>query len=310
MPDRFIFQPYWYGRFGNRMHEYAYGSTYSKINNIVFYVSSNWEGSRLFKKQYHKVVEDDRIKKFVKRFRMINDNSIGKSLKKIIPTISRISPQEDGYKHCDSPIFYADHCAYSEKIYKRMSKDFLLEVFEFSDEVKDTESYKYWENRRGTYDIAHLRRGDISNIKLNKKGKQTYSTISKDSYYNTFEKYNFNPESIIWVSDDMEKKWHKNRGSSAFFGYKYPVGSLYKRGFIFDWLNDFLAIYFARTIFRANSSFSWWASFLSPTAKIYSPVLDQLVVYGIDGKKEIDVEFVEGNHPHWMYDTCDIFIPK
>lgn len=310
MSDNFIFQPYWYGRFGNRMHEYAYGSTYSKINNIDFYISSNWEGSRLFKNQYHKVVEDDRVKKCVKRFRMISDSNIGKSLRKAIPTIERIKPQDDGYKSYDSPIFYADHCAYSEKIYERMSRSFLLEVFEFSDEVKDTESYKYWEGKSGSYDVAHLRRGDISDIKLNKKGRQTYSVISKDSYYRAFEKYNFNPESIIWVSDDMIKKWHKDRKPSTFFGSKYPVGSLYRKGFIFDWLNDFLAIYFARTIFRANSSFSWWASFLSSTAKIYSPVLDQLVVYGVDGNKEIDVEFVEGNYPHWMNGVCDIFIPE
>ncbi len=69
---------------------------------------------------------------------------------------------------------------------------------------------------------------------------------------------------------------------------------------MFDWLDDFLKLYFARTIFRANSSFSWWAATLSPTAKVFSPVIDQPHIYGVDGMKEITVDFVEGNHPHWL----------
>ena len=69
---------------------------------------------------------------------------------------------------------------------------------------------------------------------------------------------------------------------------------------MFDWLDDFLKLYFARTIFRANSSFSWWAATLSPTAKVFSPVIDKHHIYGVDGMEEITVDFVEGNHPHWL----------
>ena len=71
-------------------------------------------------------------------------------------------------------------------------------------------------------------------------------------------------------------------------------------GSSFDWLDDFLKLYFARTIFRANSSFSWWAAMLSPTAKVFSPVIDTNHIYGVDGVEEITVDFVEGNHPHWL----------
>ena len=70
---------------------------------------------------------------------------------------------------------------------------------------------------------------------------------------------------------------------------------------MFDWLDDFLKLYFARTIFRANSSFSWWAATLSPTAKVFSPVVDRCHIYGVDGMEKITVDFVEGNHPHWLY---------
>jgi hypothetical protein len=77
---------------------------------------------------------------------------------------------------------------------------------------------------------------------------------------------------------------------------------------LFDWLEDFLRLYFARTIFRANSSFSWWAAFLSPCARVFSPVIDKRHIYGVDGLEEIDVDFIEGNHPHWMYNNADIRI--
>ncbi len=70
---------------------------------------------------------------------------------------------------------------------------------------------------------------------------------------------------------------------------------------MFDWLDDFLRIYFARTVFRANSSFSWWACFLSPYSQAYAPVLDKRVVYGRDSLDEVDFEFVKGNYPHWTY---------
>jgi len=80
------------------------------------------------------------------------------------------------------------------------------------------------------------------------------------------------------------------------------MGAEYQEGIVFDWLEDFLRLYFARTVFRANSSFSWWACFLSPTATVYSPVLDNQIIYGRDDKtEEIEAYFVKGNQPHWMY---------
>jgi hypothetical protein len=39
---------------------------------------------------------------------------------------------------------------------------------------------------------------------------------------------------------------------------------------------------------------------LSPTAKVFSPVIDTNHIYGVDGTEEITVDFVEGNHPHWL----------
>ena len=109
------------------------------------------------------------------------------------------------------------------------------------------------------------------------------------------------------MSDDYSGKWHPDRTEGIRGGWSYPVGSEYLGPeLVFDWLADFLKLYFARTIFRANSSFSWWASFLSPTATTFSPVLHRQVIYGRDSLEEVDYEFVEGNQPHWMYGCDDI----
>jgi hypothetical protein len=50
---------HWNGRFGNRLHQYAYGATYAKVNDMDFQLPSEWEGTHIFKNQKHSVVEDD-----------------------------------------------------------------------------------------------------------------------------------------------------------------------------------------------------------------------------------------------------------
>lgn len=46
----------------------------------------------------------------------------------------------------------------------------------------------------------------------------------------------------------------------------------------------------------------------SAEMRVFSPVIDKAYVSGVDGLQEIDVEFVEGNHPHWMFNNADICI--
>jgi len=309
----FILLAHWNGRFGNRMHQYAYGATYSKLNNVPFYLPSDWEGTHLFKNQYHTVLEDDELRLNINQTHP-DLNSISfrtQSIQKLYPNTKQIHPEMYDQNYIDHgvPVFFDSVCAYSNTIFDLMSKNYLLEIFEFSDKVKNTEAYKYWSKFQGKYDIVHLRRDDISNIEYNRQNVQGYSVISKESYYKAFEKFNYNPDNIVWVSDDHTNKWHTNRTKTPNFGWVYPIGSIYNDEYVFDWLEDFLKLYFARTIFRANSSFSWWASFLSPTAKIYSPVIDKQVIYGKGNEGiEIDVDFVEGNHPHWMYNNSNIII--
>jgi hypothetical protein len=306
-----IILAHWNGRFGNRIHQYAYGVTYSKMFNVPFYLPSDWEGTHLFKKQYHTVIEDDTLRLEINQTHPdLNTISFRtQAVQKVYPNAKHIHPEmvDQNYKDHGVAVLFDSVCAYSSTVFAPMSKDYLLEVFEFSDEVKETESYKYWSNKKGTYDIAHLRRDDIANASYNKYNPQGYSVVSKESYIKAFEKFGYDPDKVEWTSDDVTGRWHQREAKS--FGWTYPMGSNYRQGLVFDWLEDFLRLYFARTIFRANSSFSWWACFLSPTATVYSPVLDKQLIYGRDGiEEEIDVEFVLGNHPHWMYGNDDIII--
>lgn len=306
-----IISSQWVGRFGNRMHQYAYGVTYAKKNDVEFLVPSEWEGTKLFKNQYHSLVCEDAQN--ILRSSDLSREERNDVIKKYYPNVEVVYPDRGifSYESLENPVCFDDICAYSNTIFSKMSKKDLLEIFEFSDEVKNTEAYKYWESKSGTYDIAHLRRDDIANVEYNKVNTQGYSVISKSSYVNVILQNGFNLSKIEWTSDDHLKKWHKDRPDTEMFGWEYPEGSNYRSEKIFDWLEDFLRLYFARTIFRANSSFSWWAGFLSPTATVYSPVLDKQVVYGLNGVlEEIRVNFVKGNHPHWMYNGPDINIPE
>ena len=301
----FILPSCWSGRFGNRMYQYLYAYQYSKINKVDMVLMSEWEGSRLFKNKPYRLIENGIKEEIV--LNRLRKNDLDPSIELLIksyPNITQVIPNSDiPYAYSGSPSAFCSGCFYSEEIFKPMSKKDILWLFEFSDEVKKLKSYKHWESKAGTYDVAHLRRDDVSSPEFNQKYIQWYSTISIDSYLRAFKKFGFDEGQVEIISDDYTKKWHKDRKDSDLLGWVYPEGSVYSPDVIFDWLDDFLKMYFARTIFRANSSFSWWAAFLSPTAKIYSPVINESKIYGKDNLfEEIDVDFVEGNSPHWFYE--------
>ena len=306
-----IFSSHWIGRFGNRMHQYAYGMTYSRLNNVPYVLPSYWEGTKLFKNPNLKVLNES----IQTELNGVKDEKCESELRKNVirkyyPDVKFINPTDEleNYSVQEKPSCFDNLCAYHESIFSKMSRKHLLEIFEFSDEVKNTTAYKYWSSKAGTYNIAHLRRDDIADPEYNKQNEQGYSVISKKAYINAMSYYGFNPNDFEWTSDDYLREWHKDRKETIRLGWNYPEGSEYRSDIIFDWLEDFLRIYFAKNIFRANSSFSWWASFLSPTATVYSPVLDKQVIYGIESYTEINVPFVKGNHPHWMYNVKDIII--
>ena len=300
--SEFLLQLRWRGRFGNRLFQYAYGATYARLTGVEFWIPSEWEGTRLFKLQPHRVVENEDIRLALTLY---DEGPAGEQLQavqKYYPDAELLDVEvaPDPYAKPGHPLCHANGCAYNNAIFPRISKSHLKSLCEFSDEVTKLEAYKRYSDMQGLYDVAHLRRDDISDAEYNLTHVQGYSVVSMDSYRQAFRKFGYSEDSIVWVSDDYAGKWHVGRKNRFIGGWEYPSGSQYLPGIMFDWLDDFLKLYFARTIFRANSSFSWWAATLSPTARVFSPVIGQPHVYGIDGMNEITVDFVEGNRPHWL----------
>jgi hypothetical protein len=75
---------HWIGRFGNRMFQYAFGCSYAKKFNCIFYIPSEWEGTVLFTQpEYCKIITDDILKPLLLKagcnhelnnFNLYNDN--------------------------------------------------------------------------------------------------------------------------------------------------------------------------------------------------------------------------------------------
>jgi len=304
--EEFLCQLRWTGRFGNRMFQYAYGSTYARITGLPYWIPSPWEGSRLFAAQDHHLIEEPGLRALFDR---PDDGSVAanvmrwQALRRHHPDLALFDAElaAEPYATPGHPLCHGNGCAYNPAIFAGMSRAHLRQVFEFSDEVKRLDVYRRCADMQGLYDVAHLRRDDISNVEFNRTHVQGYSVIGMDAYRRAFREHGHDEREIHWVSDDYTGQWHVGRRQRQRGGWAYPQGSETLPGVLFDWLADFLTLYFARTIYRANSSFSWWAAMLSPTARVFSPVIDRKFIYGVDGIAEIDVDFVEGNQPHYLY---------
>jgi hypothetical protein len=125
------------------------------------------------------------------------------------------------------------------------------------------ELLKRWQRPRKFYVAAHVRRGDY--LKL----KDRYAVIARQAYSRAIKAAGYKLDDVVWVSDEMP------RGAGIFHSLPF--------------LHDFITLMNADVIFRANSTFSFWAAALG-TGKKFSPNVGEQV-----GDLD-DVEFVEGNH--------------
>lgn len=294
----------WTGMFGIRMHEYAFAKTYAHKNNMDLEILSNWEGSIMFKNATESLIEPVELREYLKNGGRSLEDRNNETLKYYSDAIVWDANHHfaEPYKDNGCSIITNGTNAYQESIFDQMDLSYIKHIFELSDRIKESEVYKYWESKAGTYDVAHLRRGDIADIQYNLNNEQGYSVVSKDSYFAAFEKFGYDKDKIEWISNDHTKKWHTDRPDMIYLPWIYPEGAQFDEKIGFDFLDDWLKMYFARTIFRGNSSFSFWAGLLSPTAKVYSPVVDKQLIYGRNGlTEELLLDFTEGNENHWMY---------
>ena len=54
----YLFQSHWHGKFGNRMHQYAYASTYKRLHSVEYFTHADWEGTKLFKTREDKILDN------------------------------------------------------------------------------------------------------------------------------------------------------------------------------------------------------------------------------------------------------------
>lgn len=299
-----LVQVHWIGRFGNRLFEYAFGNCFAKQFGVMYYMPSEWEGSVLFKpSKYVQVQPNDTVRLKINQSHKDMDtfeyrkSAIDEYNRKHNDSICHInfhSASSLGNRNAffdDLNMMYFPHC------FKLYDSNFIKnELYQFSEEVKASQLYKTLERRKGTYDVIHLRRGDIA--MRNYTG--AHSMISKESYIKAVKKFGYDPKNFIWVSDDpKERTGHAWLDKCKNGSWRYPVGEKVMDEVFFDFFPEFLIIYFARTVFRGNSAFSWWASYLS-NAQIYAPVLKNKPTDKRNKFYEMECDFVEGNHPHFM----------
>jgi len=107
--------------------------------------------------------------------------------------------------------------------------------------------------------VFHKRRGDYLNH------TNLYAIVSDESYTKEAARYGFDPARAV-VFDD-------SKNSDA-----YNEANL---------VRDFYAMMTCQSLFRANSTFSWWAATLG-TCRVFSPKVESRTGW-------VDVEFTEGN---------------
>ena len=297
-----IFQLHWYGRFGNRVFMYIFVNEWARVNKGMGYLPSTWEGNILFEKSpYCKVIEDDTLRLEINQTHPSMDN---KTFRK--GALERYNQRKN------TKILYLDtrsitnqtkiafddlNCMYFRSIHKQMNPDEIKKLFRFKKEVLESKLYQDIVKHKGKYVVAHLRRGDIASPHY----KGAHSMINKDSYFNAFKKYGVSKEDVIWLSDDRKQRTLKPFMFSKDYyniskGHRwvYPAGEI-----IFDFLIELLLLKFAKIIFRANSSFSWFGAFISD-AEVYSPVITSKPTNLRNSFYKMDCEFVPGNKEAFM----------
>ncbi len=156
------------------------------------------------------------------------------------------------------------------------SREDVRRWFEFRPEIKRRLSFV------PTYPlVAHMRHGDYKPL--------GYVVVSRESISKGMQAFGF---------DSAEAEIIKEQEPHC-------CGLFKTEGL--SWLPDFWMMMKAKTLFRANSTFSWWAAILG-TGRVFSPVITGLK----GGIEQDDVPFVEGNWPRFADLECvtDLHLPE
>ena len=103
------------------------------------------------------------------------------------------------------------------------------------------------------YAAAHVRRGDFTHPKT----MERFCVVTRESYQAAYDQVCCGSLPLQWISDETPT-----------IDPTVPAA--------IDFLPDFMTLINAKVLFRANSSFSFWAGVLT-TGAVYSPIVDDLV---------------------------------
>jgi hypothetical protein len=302
LPTDKLIQLHWIGRFGNRLFQYVFGCQYARDNALHYFYPSQWEGSVLFcpPPPYVTQIPDEQLRR-----------EVNQTAAQMDTTEYRRGAVERYSQRTGDVVEFVDFCDQASMGKRNACFDDLAmmympwllngydarlwhELLCFSDDVLNSRIYADLCSRRGTYDAAHVRRGDIAHTGFT--GVQ--SPVSLQAYRAAMCAAGVDPDDVVWVSDDPRissiSAWQRLIVPPD--SWSYPVGQEPLQEVFFSFLPDFLTLLFARRLFRSNSSFSWWAACLSQ-GDIFSP--DLRIVHG-HAQDGIICAFVEGNHPHFM----------
>lgn len=313
----YIFCLQFWGGFGNNMHQVAFACTYAAKHHLDVILPKHWMGTYMFEqpKTFNIYYADDvpEARDILNQMNGLTHKSHTKHDLELVlekykytnwSILSNVEHSKNVYDYTSSGgnVIFLDLAAYNQEIFTHMNLNMLQnEIFVFSKTIRELETYDIWEKRKGTYSAVHVRRGD--SVKVN-----WFIQIDIDSYKNKINSNNSNNNNnLIWVSDDMKLSTVTSGNHKTKLGWK--IKNLYEKYFkpktgwhwngLGDALEDFLILVFARTVYRANSSFSFWASVLNPYQDIYSPDLTKINP-GKEKQSSYHVDFINSNQPHWF----------
>lgn len=298
---------HWIGRFGNRMFQYAFGCSYAKRYNCIFYIPSEWEGSIIFKPtKYCRVISDEILSTDINNACAtdeMRENSLTNYNNRTGDNVEYISFQNKNNVGKVNIAFADLDCMYFQHLFDLFDQELIKEIYTFNDSVLQSEMYKWFYGNKNTQQVCHLRRGDIA--ELNYIG--AHSMISKESYLKQLDMLGISTSDVIWISESKADR-SDNAWNDKSLGHiwSYPKGESYCPEIFLDFLPDFLMMIFAKTLLRGNSSLSWWGAFLS-SAEIYAPIINPKPQDRNNKYHCCDCEFVKGNAPHFMGSKLDLF---
>tara|TARA_R100000908_G_scaffold7527_1_gene2722 strand:+ start:483 stop:1235 length:753 start_codon:yes stop_codon:yes gene_type:complete len=154
----------------------------------------------------------------------------------------------------------------SEKYFKKY-KDIIKKLFNFSS-IKINEKYNSLKSKI----VLHVRRGDYV------ENNNVHPSITLDYYKKCLDKINLKDNNVLIVTDDIKTVSREFKE----LDYTHINGK--------SELEDFVYIMNADYIIGCNSSFSWWASYLSDSKYNFFPKK----WFGEDGPKNTDDLYPEG----------------